>query len=471
MQIDLIIKIYIVVMAINSIVSFIFWKSYKNEIYKMGLFLWLTYLINFFTQGMFDNQPFLMILGFSTYFAISIVLRRILDLSLKEKKLKDKVYVYGYVFSLILSYVLHYFKFGFTIAAIPVALAVTIPQFQAVYALLTDRATTTSSKVFCFFIFINALHLLDYPFLRMTEFAPLGFTIAFILILCFSLVLPAHIMNEANKSYIKELESHLHMNRDAIKSAGNYFNILDKTVIENVERFRESAKQESLMLSTLGHDINGALQIILLSNARISKNVLENEDFGFLKKNFEKIENSVSKIMEMVDSVREIQKVAAKNLKDTTSSSSILSIADELTDYFEDSLNEKNIVLKFDYSFKNLEILGDVNILKNHILTNLISNAIKFSYKQSVIVVKFSENQDHYFVSVIDKGVGLTEEDKSKIFNLGESESKVGTNGERGSAIGLSLVSRYVGILNGSISVESIHKKGTSFTVALNKVS
>lgn len=116
-------------------------------------------------------------------------------------------------------------------------------------------------------------------------------------------------------------------------------------------------------------------------------------------------------------------------------------------------------------------IYADENLL-NTIFRNLISNAIKFTENNGTISI-LATSDDNYknqiLFSVIDSGIGISEEKINTIFNEDEIISSKGTKGEKGTGLGLMLCKEFVEINKGAIWIESIKNSGTTinFTVPI----
>lgn len=96
---------------------------------------------------------------------------------------------------------------------------------------------------------------------------------------------------------------------------------------------------------------------------------------------------------------------------------------------------------------------------------NLISNAIKFSFKNAIIDVFTEVKNNSISIKVKDHGVGISDEDKEHLFQRffrGKNVTNI-----QGTGLGLTIVARYIHLLNGTISVESEINKGTTFIIAL----
>jgi signal transduction histidine kinase len=127
---------------------------------------------------------------------------------------------------------------------------------------------------------------------------------------------------------------------------------------------------------------------------------------------------------------------------------------------------DKNVTVTFISSI-NKKIIGIDDEKYERILLNLISNAIKFSIKNKVVIVKLRNKRGKICIVVIDKGIGIPENKRDLIFErFGQVDSSLSRYAE-GAGIGLSLVKRLVIALGGSISVKSIEGKGSTFTVMI----
>jgi signal transduction histidine kinase len=107
----------------------------------------------------------------------------------------------------------------------------------------------------------------------------------------------------------------------------------------------------------------------------------------------------------------------------------------------------------------------DLSLLRN-ILINLISNAIKFSPEKANIWVASSRKEDTITITIKDEGLGIPEEDMKHLFERffrGKNVVNI-----QGTGLGLHIVSRYVELMGGKISVESQLEKGTTFTIKFN---
>lgn len=109
-------------------------------------------------------------------------------------------------------------------------------------------------------------------------------------------------------------------------------------------------------------------------------------------------------------------------------------------------------------------VLTDQRMLE-HILTNLIGNAIKYSPAGSDIAVQIRRDGDDATISVTDRGIGIPDSDVSRIFQPFHRGQNVGSRG--GSGLGLPIVKQSLDALGGEIHVKTQVGKGTTFTVRI----
>lgn len=128
--------------------------------------------------------------------------------------------------------------------------------------------------------------------------------------------------------------------------------------------------------------------------------------------------------------------------------------------------DQKNIDIKIEIDSELPEISIDRNKF-HQIVDNLISNAIKFSYPNTSIVIKVSKENDNMLMAVKDQGQGIPEDEICSIFEPFNTSSIKPTGKEYSNGIGLSIVKRMVELHNGTIDVESQLNKGTTFKVRL----
>jgi signal transduction histidine kinase len=113
-----------------------------------------------------------------------------------------------------------------------------------------------------------------------------------------------------------------------------------------------------------------------------------------------------------------------------------------------------------------IEVFADYNMLET-VIRNLVSNAIKFTNRRGKIVIKAIERNDEVIIQVEDSGIGMSVELVSNLFRIDQKVTRIGTNSEKGTGLGLVICKEFIEKNGGSISVESAINTGTTISVVL----
>jgi signal transduction histidine kinase len=143
----------------------------------------------------------------------------------------------------------------------------------------------------------------------------------------------------------------------------------------------------------------------------------------------------------------------------------IKTVFDKVLTLSELQAKNKSIEIVVDQS-TDMVCYVDQNVLVT-VITNLISNAIKFSNVGSAITIRAKYNALNTEISIIDQGVGMSNEKINALFNLATNQSTQGTNDETGTGLGLLICKEFVEKSNGTIRVDSQIGQGSIFTIAL----
>ena len=132
--------------------------------------------------------------------------------------------------------------------------------------------------------------------------------------------------------------------------------------------------------------------------------------------------------------------------------------------------SKKGIAIRNNIADNSLVFADSISV--ETVIRNLLSNAIKFTPENGEIIIDSYKEDDKIVVTVSDNGIGLSQEDKNKLFKIEVHHTTVGTNKEKGTGVGLILCKELVEKNGGEIWVESELNKGSkfSFTLPLAKI-
>jgi signal transduction histidine kinase len=226
------------------------------------------------------------------------------------------------------------------------------------------------------------------------------------------------------------------------------------------------AKQQSLLvmnrdkerlLSIVSHDIRGPLLSLEHTLHLYCNDLIGKED---VLEASESIRKKVSHLNNTVEILLQWSTSGMQGIQTHPRYFSLLDLANEVVSFFEFIVQQKKITVNVGIP-AHLGLFADRDQMAV-VFRNLFSNALKFSYmKGEVDIVGALVDQD-IVVSVKDRGMGMDEKVKEKLFNIQQAPS-YGTNGERGIGLGLLLSREFVVRNNGNIQVQSSVGNGTCF--------
>jgi signal transduction histidine kinase len=139
-------------------------------------------------------------------------------------------------------------------------------------------------------------------------------------------------------------------------------------------------------------------------------------------------------------------------------------LAKEVVDLYQPLAEKKGIELKLECDTPTLSLVSDVTMMRQ-ILTNMISNAMKYTVKGGA-VVKLEEAGDIFILTVSDTGIGIDSKNYDVIFDkFFRIRQPKNFSVQQGAGLGLAIVKGLVEVLGGSIAVDSKLGEGTAFTV------
>jgi len=253
----------------------------------------------------------------------------------------------------------------------------------------------------------------------------------------------------------------------------------NKEDIENKNKLLEKVNSElqeinatkDKFFSIIAHDIKNPLASIKqVTEIMVDENIeLDEED----KKDFN---NSLNKsavgLLNLLDSLLTWARTQTGKFTLHKEYINYFDLANSCADLLEEQASNKNIKIVLDEN-KRILLFADYNMIDT-VICNLISNAIKYTNTNGNIYVRssISEDNNYAIIEVEDTGIGMSPEILDRLFKLDKNRSKLGTNNEEGTGLGLLICKEFIEKNNGSISVASTEGQGSTFkvTVPLYKV-
>jgi len=244
-------------------------------------------------------------------------------------------------------------------------------------------------------------------------------------------------------------------------------NKLLKKQNETINRQRASLQkingENYQLFSMISHDVRGpAASVHRLLQLAVKKEMDADSFEKFLPS---LLENSTN-LKTTIESLLTWSMAQFHGIETKSEPVEIKSLIDKMILLFQNQAKEKSILLQNNCA--NHLALIDINQFEI-ILRNTISNAIKFSYPNSVIQFNSQEVAAGIELSVTDCGMGMTAEQIDIVLNKSDSKTTKGTSGEKGIGLGLNLVKDFLFKNSGTLKIESKIDQGTTMVFTVPK--
>lgn len=224
-------------------------------------------------------------------------------------------------------------------------------------------------------------------------------------------------------------------------------------------------KRQEYYLGILGHELKtplaGIKAFAQITQRRIKKDNTKNLDYYLFR-----IDSQVDKLNKFINQLLDVTRIKAGKLTIYKEVFNFEELINEIIENFRETAKDYKFIKKGN---AKINIIADMNRIEE-VITNLISNAIKYSPNNNKVIINILHDKKNVTLSVRDFGVGIPKEKQNKIF---EPFFRVGMKGEMDSGLGLGLYisSEIIKLHGGSMWVESTIDNGSKFyfTIPIRK--
>lgn len=225
----------------------------------------------------------------------------------------------------------------------------------------------------------------------------------------------------------------------------------------------ESNATKDKLFRIISHDIRNPFNS-LLGFSEMQMKFLRNQEYEKLEKTNQVINSSSKQIYELTQTLLDWSLTQTSSFKVKPEMLNINELVEQVIKFCSIPAREKDIEIISNFG-EPLYIDID-NVMTQIAVRNILVNAIKFSYRNSVIKVYVERFNDFVNINIVDKGIGMSEQKQKEIFSKEVISSEYGTESERGTGLGLVISKELIEKQKGKISVESEEGKGSSFTLS-----
>lgn len=234
------------------------------------------------------------------------------------------------------------------------------------------------------------------------------------------------------------------------------------------EQLEEISNSKDVFFSNISHDIRTPINTIIGLNEMILRKQQSDETREYS----EKIEIASKTLLKLVENILDISQIQMKKMEICPVEYHVEEFVTEMVDIVKEEIKDKKLLLKVKVSPETPSVLYGDRKRISQVIFNILSNAVKYTDEGTISFEIYSEiiEDDKVVlrIKVVDTGHGIRKEDIDFLYDVFRRDSKT-KNQSDGSRFGLSITRKLVDLMGGTISVDSIYTKGTTFTVELEQ--
>lgn len=266
---------------------------------------------------------------------------------------------------------------------------------------------------------------------------------------------------ERLKEYAGQLEEQVAERTQSLRETVAALQQAKEEVSQSLEKEKELNQLKSRFVSMASHEFRTPLSSIQLSAVLIEKYAQQFNNPN-ITKHIGKIKNSVGNLTGILNDFLSLERLEAGKTEPVFTQFDVVKFAEEITEEMQ-LIAKQNQHIIYQHTGTISLVSLDQSLLKNCII-NLISNAIKYSGENTFIEFNTEITQSNLIVVIKDNGIGIPESDHKHLFEAFFRAHNTGNI--PGTGLGLNIVARYAGLMNGQIKFESKVNHGTSFILS-----
>ncbi len=240
-----------------------------------------------------------------------------------------------------------------------------------------------------------------------------------------------------------------------------------RILIDALDKAKRAEQAKSNFLFNMSHDIRTPMNAFLGFNTIAEKNI-DNKEVALDA--LKKAKDSGQHMLGIINDILDMARIESGKLEINNEAVNFKELVEKLKEMFSHDMEKKGIDFIATSNINTPAIYTD-SLRLSQIITNLLSNALKFTNSGGRVVFQVTElkspdNESAYFqVRIEDNGVGMSEEFQKHLFNAFEREHNTTKSGVQGTGLGLAITKKLVNLLGGTLTYNSMVGFGTEFTL------
>lgn len=244
---------------------------------------------------------------------------------------------------------------------------------------------------------------------------------------------------------------------------------VNRQLQDAVDTANAAGKAKTQFLAQMSHEIRTPINAVLGMNEMILRESTQPE----IKEYSNDIQSAGRTLLGLINSILDFSKIEDGKMEIIGVEYDTVSMINDLVNMISERAEKKGLELKLDIDETlPVTMFGD-DLRVRQIVTNLLTNAIKYTEKGSVTMkiygTKAADNKIDLTVSVLDTGIGIREEDKDRLCQSFQRLDQERNHNIEGTGLGLSIVSKLLQMMDSELKIDSIYGQGSNFYFTLSQ--
>jgi len=254
-----------------------------------------------------------------------------------------------------------------------------------------------------------------------------------------------------------------------VRFQGRIYEREQQRVVEQNKELEHLSKTRNNFFTNMSHEIRTPINTIIGLNEMILREEISDE----IAENAIHIQDASKMLLALINDILDMSKIESGKMEIVPIQYETGSMFSELVNLIWIRAHEKKLEFKLDISPEIPSMLFGDEVRIKQIITNLLTNAVKYTQKGYISLSARSEIKDSnkvlLTISVKDSGIGIRKEDMQRLFQSFQRVDEGLNAGIEGTGLGLSISHQLIEMMGGKITVDSIYQKGSIFTIQLEQ--
>jgi len=249
-----------------------------------------------------------------------------------------------------------------------------------------------------------------------------------------------------------------------LKYQNQQISLANEALRKSEKNLMELNATKDKFFSIISHDLKNPFSS-LLSISELMVESFEDTEEEDHRSGFKKINQSVKHLLDLLENLLTWSRSQRGRIKYDPVRFNLSSLIQENVNLHK-LLAERKGILLLSPDQNEVFAYGDRDMI-NSVIRNLMTNAVKFTDRDKRVEVKVEAREQKIEVSIVDEGIGMTQENLGKLFRIDEKFKSTGTAGEKGTGLGLIICREFVEKNGGEITVRSKPGEGSTFSFTI----